>query len=133
MHLQGYKGPSISIPEPLNHKQAPSTNNLRSKMKAEQRARRIRSVDILPEEQRQNSQLVINHRNAGINRSYWLFRPWQQSRSNISDVSHVFSSAVIEKDVPSGIIASYRKEDKGKFCCVNENGHDLIGLNRPAN
>lgn len=120
------------MPQTLNHNQAPSASNLRGEMKAEQRARRIGSVNDLPEEQRQNSHLVINRRNAGINSPHWLFRPWQQSRTDISDVSHVVSSTIIEKDVPSGIIASCREEDKSKFCCVDERGHDLIQIDTPA-
>lgn len=123
MYLQGYKSQSIAMPQPFKHKQAPSTSNLRSKMIAEQRARRIRSVNVLPEEQRQNGQLVIDRRNSRVNSPHRLFRPWQQPRTNIPDVSHVVSSAIIRKDVPSGIKASGGEEYKGSLCCVNERRH----------
>ena len=126
MYLQGYQSPAITMSQPFNHKQAPSTSNLRGKMKAEQRARRIRSVDVLPEEERQNSQLVVNRRKARVNRPYWLFRPWQQSRTNIADVSHVVGSAIVEEDVPGGIIASRGEKYQSNLCCVDEGRHCYI-------
>ena len=38
-------------------------------------------------------------------------------------MGHIVSSAIVEKDVPSSVIASCGEEEKGQFCYVDERRH----------
>ena len=92
-------------------------------MKAEQRPRWNRSVDILPEEQCKNGQSVVDLRDSSINSPQRLFRPWQDSRAKFPNVGHVVSGAIVEKEVPNRIKASCGEEEKSELRCVDERRH----------
>lgn len=80
----------------------------------------MRSVDNLPEKQRQKCELMIDDGDAGIYGPDWLFRPRQELRVELPDIRHMINGAIVEDKVPSGVIASCGEEDKGGFCCVEE-------------
>lgn len=67
---------------------------------------------------------MIDGRNAGIYGPDWLFRPWQELRVELPDMRHMINGAVVEDEIPSGVVASCGEEDKRGFCCVEECRHD---------
>lgn len=63
---------------------------------------------------------MIDDRDAGIDGPDWLFRPWQELRVELPDMRHMVDGAIVEDEVPCGVVAGCGEEDKRGFCCVEE-------------
>ncbi len=88
----------------------------------------MRSVDNLPEKERQDGQLVVEGREAGVDGLEGLVGSWEQPGTDVPDKSHVGGRAVVEEDVPGGVAGGCGEEDKGGFCCGEERGHGCLDI-----
>ena len=100
---------------------------MRGEIKAEQRGRRVRSVDEVPDEQCHSSQLAIDDRKAGIDGPERLVRPGQEL--TFPEVRHVVGGAIAENEVPSRVEAGHGEEGEGDFGRGEERRRHDDGMN----
>ena len=61
---------------------------------------------------------MIDSRNADIYGPDGFFRPWQELKLPI--LRDTVTGAIVEEEVPSGVVTSCGEEDEGDFCYVEE-------------
>jgi len=94
-------------------------------VEAEQRCSRVGSVHYFPEEKSQDRQLVVDGRDSNIDGFERRIRARQCSRSDVSDMRHVFGSTIVQDKMPGSIISSCAKQEKADSAYVDKCRHSV--------
>ena len=121
--LQRDHPPSMTTSHTFNHKQTPAASSLRCKVKTEQRVAGTGTINLLPKDHGQNSQLFINCWYSSVDKFDGLLGTRECPRSRFQNMAKLIGASIMHEYVPYSIEGCCRKEEKPDPTGIQKSRH----------